>query len=375
MVPFMRRSEIHWTAICVLVAIPGVVLAVATVLTAQGPLVPDPVAIQAEREAWERARAFAPCVEAARAFDTTLVRFEAAVAEARVRAWNEMRCCPGPCRPPDPSDYDVAWEEVAPILPHARTLELQCRELADVAVPEARESWPGWKLAYNITRKIEDPGAPGCAQGAQEDRGRCLAAHNELQQQQRLRLQSWLERPGTDRGALEHHVSLAAGQIHLDARRAWERARSEKVRLPIVEGLVSRRTAALGAGIVALAAFLVSLWSLFAGVRRRKATAARLRALGAGGASGMARLDAQPDAGEPGAVLGAAAGAVLVAVVLDAERDPGVVLGDALLCATMAGVLVGLVAQWMARRLTAAEPVRRSASSFANSLRRALRRG
>lgn len=360
---YTRRSEIRWMLISLLILVPCIGFAIVKVTSAQGPLIDDPQAVAAEKQASEQAAEFAPCIKEAEAFRDEVKAFEDAAAAAKdaavAQAKKDARFGQKP-KPITSGDYDVAWDKVTPILKRARTLEKDCLRLANSAYPDAEKVLPTWKLVNKAGTSIEDPGEAKCEDKPDDKKGeekkKCLAAHNEKQQVQRQRLEQYIADKDVSLKALIQHVTVASERLQANVAQTAAAVKDEKIRQTLPEGLLERNVAiGVGAG-VALLALIVSYLSVHMASRRRLKTAEKLRQFAdtpeaAAQTTGIVRLGMHANAGEPGMVIGAAIGALVVALLLKPEEDPTIVLGDMFVAGTMAGVVGGLVLQWIARAI------------------------
>jgi len=164
----------------------------------------------------------------------------------------------------------------------------------------------------------------------------------------------------------------------LDADAKAEAQRKPTLRLPIPDGVVPRQVGIAAGLSLAGMAFALSVTSLLSAVSRRRRLLAAIRAVltqasvnveggrdpvartaAASQAAVLLQLASRPNGGEPGVVVGAGLGAAIAAKVAPAD-------GDLFLAATMAGLIVGLGAQWAFRTATTARKFRERALALAD---------
>jgi hypothetical protein len=324
---YTRREEARWTFIASTVLVVCIAIAVFLIFTARGRLIPDPEAVASAKATAGRAKQSQQCAARARELEADVPIFRSAAKAAHLDAPDaDPKKRPTRKNKDARPDGELGWK-VAAVPLQSRIKQLAtCREVTDGAVgrrPEAAAAWDALAAVVAL--------AP-----AEGDAAAQLAAARTVQA-----------------FAAEHVEALVAAtrdaeaRLKADAEREAGRAETARVHEPLPKGLLPRETAiALGVAL-AIAGLLVSYLSVKAASERRMITLVPLRELAHTPQRGMQaaailKLAAQHNGGEPGLVIGAALGGLAAAILFRVDSDMFV-------AGVMAGLLIGLCAQWLFR--------------------------
>lgn len=337
---YTRREEIRWTLVTVMVLVPAVAVAIVRLVLAEGPLVTDPAAVRAEQDAIRAAESFKACTKAAAKLQDEVTLFRGRVEQAKKTAREEAEKNRrfGPPIKDEDLVVTIPWSSASTVLRHATTLhKSNCRTITEASVSKSDGATPAWK-AVRKAAKIIDPSEDVKAQ---------QAAGKEL-----LALFDSVDAVGK----LKAHTEEADKELDQRVKQSAEKRSKAVVRQPLAQGLFPRG-AAIGVGVgVSLAALIISYISVRSASLRRGKTLVSLRRFAntpeAGlQAAAIVRLAAHHNGGEPGMVIGSAAGGLLAAL-LSPTGDPNIFIADLFVAGSMGGLLIGLAAQWLVRTLT-----------------------
>ncbi len=343
---YTRREEVRWILVSAVVLVSSVAVALGSMLTARGPVVPDPQAKANAEAAEAELKEIAPCADQARALEkeARLFREDAKVLEQPPVQEEPAPEPPPPPKgrplpkrpgapkeekpkPPKPKPVDMsaqAWPAAKPTFEEATRLA-PCRALAEALLPPDAKAKEGWDaVASVVTLKAPADSEP-------------VAAHLTTAR----RVFAAMEKAPLD-AVVTHVVDATASQsARVDEARA--RAASAKVQLPLRKGVLGREPAIAAGVLVSLVALLVSFFSLRATSARRAAAVTPYRKAVKPPERGLQaatilRLASEPNGGEPGIVLGAALGGLAASLVARADAD-WYVAGVA------AGLVLGLLVQ------------------------------
>ena len=296
-------------------------------MTARGPVRPSKEAVELATSAEDRARALADCVTTVNALAKEVVLFREVVSASRVLDL-EAPSPEGSPKPkkPQPAFAGKAWPAAKNTHEASRRL-IECRDkTAAVAIPHdiAKEGW----AAVEAVGKVVAPEANPSAQ--------LSAAKAVFAAVEKAPIPSVVD-----------HVTFAAETAAIDAARLRQASDQALVQEPLPRGLLGREVAMFAGVTLSVVALLLSVFSLRARASRRAAAlqpyrkAARAPERGIQAAT-IIRLASEPNGGEPGIVVGAAALGLIAAGVFRADADWYVV-------GVMLGVLLGVVAQMLIR--------------------------
>ncbi|WP_437959299.1 hypothetical protein WME76_06360 [Sorangium sp. So ce119] len=369
---YTRREEVRATFIASAILVLCIAAAVLQLVTVEGRLIPDPSARRQAEESEARiapARAcalagekligeievFKKLADAARMSDPEKPGAGGALKnlEPRAPAGGEPAAPttttrtrplrnPPPPRPSEP-DKQLAWASAQPVYKQAKILA-GCREATDAILGARVSAIPAWD-AIARAAAITPPGA----------------AETE-QFEAAKQLLSLLGDIPADKVAQATKDAEAAYKA--TAERDRERALTAMVREPLPQGVFSRRVAvSVGVGLT-VCALLISYLGVRAASMRRLATLLPLRDAVRSGRPGMQAAEilktaAAHNSGEPGIVIGAAIGGLSAALL--APKD-----ADLFVAGVMAGLLIGLGAQWAFRLALGASRWRARATELAD---------
>jgi hypothetical protein len=334
---YTRREEIRWTLVSVFILVPAVAVAIVRLVLSEGPMVPDPAAIQAEEDARRSEESYKACVRSADKFKDEVSVFKSRAAQAERAAKEEAEKNRFSRPRGAPLEYDLPWSAAAQVLKYAKNLQRdRCRSATETAAKKDAAALPAWK-AVQRAAKIKDPGSP-----------------NEEQAAAKKLLELFADEEAVAK--LKAHTERADRQLAANATTAAEKRKVAQVRAPLPQGLFPRG-AAIGVGVgVSLSALIISYISVRSASVRRGRTLVSLRRFAntpeAGlQAAAIVRLAAHHNGGEPGMVIGSALGG-LIAALLSPTDDPNIFIADLFVAGSMGGLLIGLAAQWLVRTLT-----------------------
>jgi hypothetical protein len=353
---YMRRDERFSAIVVALIFLPTIVVAGLFLSRAQGPMIQDPAKVALERKLAEQVKRYktSRCEDSAAKiqgeFDLLVSRDKQAKREANEAAAKSARTRVRPGK--GQLDYTTPWGAAKPVLAYAKKLRKGgCKKQTRDVVGKNAKAHPGWRAILKVA-KLSSPGKDKKAQQ--------LVARKILRQLRDAPLK-----------AVGKHAKKATKR--LKARRAAAKKTKEKslVRAQLAEGLFSR-TAALILGIgVALAALVLSFFSLWSASNRRAKTLVSLRRFANTPERGLqaaaiVRLAGHHNGGEPGMVLGASIGALLASflTLTDFTDDPNIFVADLFVAGAMGGLLIGLAAQWLSRTLGGASKWRERAKEL-----------
>ncbi|WP_437579507.1 hypothetical protein [Sorangium sp. So ce887] len=351
---YTRREEVRATFIASAILVLCIAMAVLRLVTVDGRLVLDP---GARRQAEESEARLAPARACALAGEKLIVEidlFKKAAKSARMPAPGEEPPAPPPVTrtraqrntppPPKPKEPDKqgAWASAQPLHKQVKTLA-GCREATEALLGARVSAIPGWD-AIAKAAAITPP-----------------AAEEAEQFEAAKQLLSLLADIPADKVAQATKDAEAAYKA--TAERDRERATTAVVREPLPQGVFSRRVAvSVGVGLT-VCALLISYLGVRAASMRRLATLLPLRDAVRSGRPGMQAAEilktaAAYNSGEPGIVIGAAIGGLSAALL--APKD-----ADLFVAGVMAGLLIGLGAQWAFRLAVGASRWRARATELA----------
>lgn len=333
---YTRREEIFWTLVSVCILVPATVGASVALwrARAQGPLVPDPVAIENFRKAEAADADFnkARCTKVATKLGEEVAVFKQRAARAEKDARDALEKARKPVT--TPLDYTVPIQPAQLVLKQAKALvNANCRKLTEEAAGVSQNAAPGWKAAESAAALPESGN-----EAAQQKMGRDLLAL--VKDEARLK-------------SIALHAEAARASLQKKLTSAREEANTRTKRIEPAEGLFPFKTA-LGLGVLLpVVALVVSYLSVRSASMRRGKLLVALRRFAntpeAGlQAAAIVRLAANHNGGEPGLVVGSALGGLLAAVLAPSD-NPNVFMADLFVAGAMGGLLVGLAGQWLVR--------------------------
>jgi hypothetical protein len=339
---YTRREEMRATLIAMVTLLACIATAGVLIVTAKGKLIPDPAARAAAKVAEERATQSRACTAAAERLDAEIPVLKSTAKAAKLD--------PPPAPPPktryrkpvkqEEPQVDIAWPSAQNAMKQAKALA-PCRPLVDAASGTRAEASSGWDAIHAVAAL-----APAEGKQAQID--------------QVMKVLSVL------RDAPSGKVLQAAREAESALKAASEaektRAAAATVRERLPAGLVSRQLALSIGVLFAVLTLLVSFISLRSASVRRMAILLPLREVARRGEPGMQaaailHLAAQPNAGEPGLVIGAGAGGLLAALIYPIDTD-------VFIAGVMIGLLLGLALQWAFRMTVGASRFRMRATEL-----------
>lgn len=350
---YTRREEVRATFIASAILVLCIAVAVLRLVTVEGRLVPDP---GARRQAEESEARIAPARACALAGEKLIVEidlFKKAAKSARMPAPGEEPPAPPPVTrtraqrntpPPKPKEPDKqgAWASAQPLYKQVKTLA-GCREATEALLGARVSAIPAWDAIVKAAAITP----PGAAEAEQFEAAKQLL--------------SLLADIPADKVAQATKDAEAA--YRATAERDRDRATTAMVREPLPQGVFSRRVAvSVGVGLT-VCALLISYLGVRAASMRRLATLLPLRDAVRSGRPGMQAAEilktaAAHNSGEPGIVIGAAIGGLSAALL--APKD-----ADLFVAGVMAGLLIGLGAQWAFRLALGASRWRARATELA----------
>ncbi|WP_437977497.1 hypothetical protein WMF11_11580 [Sorangium sp. So ce295] len=339
---YTRREEVRATFIASAILVLCIAVAVLRLVTVEGRLVPDPGARRQAEESEARVAPARACALAGEKLIVEIDLFKAAAKSARMPDPGEAppapppppatstkgrapRNAPPPPKPKEP-DKQGAWASAQPLYKQIKTLS-GCREATEALLGARVNAIPAWE-AIAKAAAITPPGA---AEAEQFEAAKQLL--------------SLIADIPADKVAQATKDAEAA--FKANAERDRDRALTAMVREPLPQGVFSRRVAvSVGVGLTVCALF-ISYLGVRAASMRRLATLLPLRDAVRSGRPGMQAAEilktaATHNSGEPGLVIGAAIGGFSAALL--APRD-----ADLFVAGVMAGLLIGLGAQWAFR--------------------------
>lgn len=331
---YTRREEVRWTFIAATTLVLCIAAAIVLLLTAKGPLVPDPAARQAADVADARVVQAHGCAAAAEKLVTEIDVFKATAKAARLRSESPDAGAPIvplkrrlPAKQEKAPDVELAWPSAVPSYKQAKLLA-PCRLSVDVALGARPEAAPAWD-AIGVAAAVEAP--PEGDKQAQIGAARKLLGA--------------LQDAAIDKVLALTKEAETAAKTTADAAR--QKADAAQIRQPLPKGALSREVAvALGVAL-ALIALLLSFLSVRSASMRRAGMLMPLREVGKTPQRGLQaaailKLAGQHNGGEPGLVIGAALGGLIAALIRPLDSD--VFVGG-----VMAGLPIGLGVQWAYR--------------------------
>lgn len=363
---YTRREEVRATFIASAILVLCIAAAVLRLVTVEGRLIPDPSARRLAEESEARiapARAcalagekliaeievFKKLADAARMSDPAKPGAAGGKPDPRARdaaaPTTRTRAPRTPLPPPRPDEPDkqLAWASAQPLYKQAKILA-GCRDATDAILGARVSAIPAWD-AIGKAAAITPPGAGEAEQ---------FEAAKQL-----LSLLG-----GIPADKVAQATKDAEAAYKATAERDRERANTAMVREPLPHGVFSRRVAvSVGVGLT-VCALLISYLGVRAASMRRLATLLPLRDAVRSGRPGMQAAEilktaAAHNSGEPGIVIGAALGGLSAALL--APKD-----ADLFVAGVMAGLLIGLGAQWAFRLALGASRWRARATELAD---------
>ncbi|CAN92218.1 MULTISPECIES: hypothetical protein [Sorangium] len=338
---YTRREEVRATFIASAILVLCIAVAVLRLVTVEGRLVPDPGARRQAEEAEARVAPARACALAGEKLIVEIDLFKAAAKSARMpdpgaappappppatsTKGRPPRNAPPPPKPKEP-DKQGAWASAQPLYKQVKTLA-GCREATEALLGARVNAIPAWE-AIAKAAAITPPGAAEAEQ---------FEAAKQL-----LSLVADIQADKVAQATKDAEAAFKA-----NAERDRDRALTAMVREPLPQGVFSRRVAvSVGVGLTVCALF-ISYLGVRAASMRRLATLLPLRDAVRSGRPGMQAAEilktaAAHNSGEPGLVIGAAIGGFSAALL--APRD-----ADLFVAGVMAGLLIGLGAQWAFR--------------------------
>lgn len=320
----------RWTFVASTILVICIAIAVVRLVTVQGNVVPDTAAQAAAEQTKERAAALRTCAEQADNLVLEMGIFNTAAKKVLQPEPDK----PGVKKPKKPNAkdkekeqlIDLAWGTAAPS--HKLVIKLaQCRQPAETAVGARPAANPGWDAVL----KAAAVPPPGDNEKAQVEAARTL--HGALGDAPLDKVAS--------------HVHDAEASLKEQATKQVAAAATATIREPLPVGMLSRQ-ASVGVGVgLCVLTLLLSYVSVSVASSRRASTLIPLREAARHGKAGMQaaailRIAAAHNGGEPGLVLGAALGGLILAIL--APKD-----ADFFVFGVMGGLLFGVGVQWALR--------------------------
>lgn len=294
-------------------------------MTAEGPLRPSRETTAAAAVAEAQVKNLSECIEAAGGLESEIRVFRDLVQSSGLFVAEPEG--PNKGTRPRSTAADKAWPLAKPTYDKATRL-FACKEDATtVAIPNdaAKQGWS----TLDAVKGVKAP------DGSLESQ---LAAAKQVYDA----VEKAQVRPVVDHLEFSQKTAM---QSAAELRKAVE---TSVVRDSLPQGLLGREAAMFSGVLLSVVALLLSFFSLRARSVRRQTALAPYRKASKAPERGiqavtMIRLAAEPNGGEPGIVLGAAALGLLAAIVGRQDADWYVV-------GVMGGVLIGLTAQLLVRR-------------------------
>ncbi len=351
---YTRREEVRWILVSAVVLVACVAGALGLLLTARPVTVPDEAARTEAAQLRTRSTELARCPDTAKDLKKEVGLFREFGETSGIMKDPEPPA-PEPSAPPrgpkpkpkpkPPELAAPAWPGAKPTHERAKSL-LPCAALAKAIIEPEATAQGGW-AAIETAATVKPP-----PEGADAEAQRASAR------------EVFFALDKADLGAVEGHVTKAAGTADAAAKEAEEKAKSAVVEKPLPRGLFGREVAVAAGVLLSLVALLVSFFSLRAtSVRRarslatyRKATRPPERGLQA---ATILRLGAEPSGGETGLVIGAGIGGLLAALI-------GRVDADWYVGGVTAGLLLGLLIQLVLKNVGGSKRFRERALALAD---------
>ncbi len=344
---YTRREELRWTLVALVILVLTTGASVARLMTAKGPLVPDPAAQASAKSAEARVTQAKACTTAAKNLNDELPVFRASAKQARLAVPAPSATAPLPRgrKPPPPKekepDVELAWPTAMPAWKQAKLLAPCRATLEGVAETNAdvTKAWDAVTTAAAIT--------PGDDHKSQVEAARKLLGA--------------LETAPTDK--LVDVTKNAEAALKKTSDTEAERAKTAMIREALAPGLLPRQLA-IGIGVlIGVITLLASFLSVRATAARRLSTLVPLREAAKQGQPGLQAaailtLAAGHNGGEPGLVFGAGLGGLGAALAFPADADIFV-------AGVMVGLLLGLGLQWSLRLSQGLGAWRRRATELA----------
>ena len=262
---YTRREEIRWTLATVFVLVPCVAIAIVRLVLAQGPMVTNPAAIQAEADAQRAEAAYRACAKGAKDLATEVDVFKTQVklledkAKATAKEANDNRR-PGEPKVPVEVEWGKAWPKASRVLKASKGLQQSgCRAATESAAGKNADADKAWDAVAKAA-EVKDPAA------AAKDRD---AASQKLASYFRA----------VDAEKLKSHSEIAKNSLQTAVKDAAAKRESDKVQAALPQGLFPRGPA-IGVGVgVSLAALIISYVSVRSASVRRGKNARRLASL------------------------------------------------------------------------------------------------
>lgn len=313
-------------------------------VTARGALAPNPEGAVRIEAAENRVRDVAACVDKGASLEKQVGVFRDVASESKLLEQqpdgdDEPAPAPRGAKPtkpkPKPPDFtDKAWPAAKPSYEAAVALKA-CKAKVELAAPSEGKAAEAWAAVDQVAAMKAPTEAPA----------QLTAARQVFASLEKAPL-----------AAINDQIAKAVEAAKAEVEAEQKRAASDLVEQPLPRGLLGREVSIAVGLVLSLIALLVSFFSLRAtSIRRagallpyRKAVRPPERGLQA---ATILRLASEANGGEPGLVLGAAAGGLLLALVgrLDADWYVAGVMG---------GLIVGLLIQVVVKSLRGARNYR-----------------
>ena len=341
---YTRREEMRWTLVALVVLVLTTGGSVALLMTAKGPLIPDPAAIASAKNAETRSTQAKACHLAADNLNKELPVLRALKLDTPAPAPTPTprgRKAPPPPPVAEP-DGDLVWPTANQASKQAKLL-VPCRTALEGIVsanPEITKAWDAVGVAAAI------PPAGDTNKSKVETARQIVAA---------------LGTAPTDK----LFEAIKAADINL--KKTWdgeaEKAKTATVREALPAGLLPRQLA-IGIGVlIGVITLLASFLSVRAAASRRLSMLLPLREAAKQGQPGLQAaailmLASGHNGGEPGLVFGAGLGGLAAAIAFPVDADIFV-------AGVMVGLLLGLGIQWSLRLSQGMSAWRRRATELA----------
>jgi hypothetical protein len=342
---YTRREEMRWTLVALVILVLTTGGSVARLMTAKGPLIPDPAAIASAKNAETRSTQAKACLQAAVTLNKEIpvlraLKLDTPAPVATVPVPRGRRAPPAPPPEKEP-DGELVWPTAEQALKQAKLLA-PCRATLEGVVeanPEVTKAWDAVAVAAAVT--------PGTTSKSKVIAARQLVAS--------------VATAPTDK--LLVALTTADSNLTKASKAEAEKAKAATIREALPAGLLPRQLA-VGIGVlIGVITLLASFLSVRAAASRRLSMLLPLREAAKQGQAGLQAaailmLAAGHNGGEPGLVFGAGLGGLAAAVAFPADADIFV-------AGVMVGLLLGLGIQWSLRLSQGMTAWRRRATELA----------
>jgi len=358
---YTRREEVRWILVSAVVLVSSVAIALGLLLSARGPVTPDPAAEQAAQTLDSAAKDLGSCADAASALDKEVAVFRdvakaSKVLEQQTDVPEQEEApktppirgrppAPKPKPKPKPPDFTAqAWPAAKPTFERATRL-VACRPQAGALLEPSTKADEAWRAVAAVSG-LEAPKESDTP-----------ATHLTVARQ----IFAAVEKAPIEEIVV--HVDAAKKAAGERAAEASAKAKTTTVQQPLPRGLLGREVAIAIGVLVSLVALLVSFFSLRATSVRRGGALAPFRKAAHPPERGIQaatilRLASEANGGEPGIVLGAGIGGMAAAAL-------GRMDADWYVAGVTAGLVLGLLTQIVIKGIGATQNFRERALTLA----------